>query len=99
MDKKQQILERLQNELSDSVSPRFTALNFFNKCVGDGKSIYWIRSYHTWLKHITKYYPDIFGTNVSTKSRVDTSKKYGNRYYVDINNAVDYIYAFENGEL
>lgn len=61
-------------------------------CVGKDKPINWIESYKALLKYVSKDYSHIFQPTV----RGDKS---GTRYYVKLDNVVDFLYKFENNKL
>lgn len=56
------------------------------------KKIYWITTYKTLLKYISKDYVDIFKPIVK-------GKKSGKRYFVSEKNIDEFIRKFENNEL
>ena len=56
------------------------------------KKIYWVSSYKTLLKYVSKDYVDIFKPIVK-------GSKTGKRYFVSEKNINDFIYKFENNKL
>ncbi len=56
------------------------------------KKIYWVKTYKTILKYISKDYSDIL------KPRI-RGHKTGKRYYIKRENLIDFITRFENNQL
>lgn len=52
----------------------------------------WIGSYKALLKYVSTDYRDIFNPRT-------TGSNSGTRYYVPVNNIVDFLYKFENNQL
>lgn len=61
-------------------------------CVGESKPINWIESYKALLKYVSKDYVNIFQPIV----KGDNS---GTRYYVKVDNIVEFLWRFENNKL
>lgn len=61
-------------------------------CVGRGKPINWIESYKALLKYVSKDYRHIFQPIVK-------GDRSGTRYYVKVDNAIEFLAKFETNSL
>lgn len=81
--------------IKDSLKPYIgdktliSAREFWMSCVGEDKPIRWVRSYKTLLKYISESYADVFKPTIK-------GSKSGTRYYVEVDNIVEFLFLFEN---
>jgi len=93
-EKRLRIKTELQRNLKPHVSEKtlISARELWLHCVGPDKPISWIRSYKTLLKYVSENYKSIFNPVVIGEGS-------GTRYYIEIDNVVEFLYKFENHEL
>lgn len=87
---KAQIRLSLQPYIGDKTL--ISAREFWLDCVGPNKPIRWIKSYKTLLKYISENYKDVF------KPKIKGTRS-GTRYYIEIDNIVEFLFQFENNNL
>lgn len=65
---------------------------FWLYCVGDNKPVRWVKSYKTLLKYISEKYADVFKPKIKGTGS-------GTRYYIEVDNIVEFLYLFDNNSL
>ena len=86
--------EEIKKSLEPYVGERtlISAREFWLHCVGDDKPVRWVKSYKTLLKYISDNYRDTFKPKVKGEGS-------GTRYYIEVDNIVDFLYKFEHNKL
>lgn len=90
---------RTRAEIRKSLDPHIgkertliSAREFWLYCVGPEKPVRWVTSYKTLLKYISENYRYIFKPKVKGIGS-------GTRYYLEVDNIVEFLYRFENSKL
>lgn len=90
IQRKNEIRSSIQKSLEGNVdgNTRISARELWLYCVGPGKPISWIKSYKTLLKYVSETYKPIF-------KPIIVGEGSGTRYYMEIENVVQFLYSFE----